>query len=48
MGIRKSFNGRVLQFVLISIGYYTVDFTVPKYIWTSAQGTVLLKDLRKT
>ena len=42
MGIRKSFNCRVLQFVLISIGYYTVDYTIPKYIWTSTRMTIIL------
>jgi len=33
----------VLVYVII-IGYYTVDFTIPKYIWPSAQIATILQE----
>ena len=30
--------------VIILIGYYTVDCTIPEYIWTSAQITTILDE----
>ena len=33
---------------LIFIGYYTVDCTIPKYIWTSAQMTTILDEAKQT
>ena len=30
--------------IRILIGYYTVDCTLPKYIWTSAQTTTILEE----